>query len=248
MEGMLEGWRRYVSTARSADPEQAQRAKRLYERAIELDPELAPAWAFLATMHHDDLLRRRTDSREESLESLLRCAQRAISLDDQNSVAHLAMAFHHNLSGKPGRALASVDRAVELAPGWEDPRRIRAQLLSLAGDVEGAIRDLETAARLSPKNARFNFSPLALAHFSAGHYEEAVRWGERALESDPTDAISKGLLVASYAHAGRLEEARELGADLPEVSEEQLRSLLSSATEDFVDRMIDGLRRAGWRG
>ncbi len=32
------------------------------------------------------------------------------------------------------------------------------------------------------------------------------------------------------------------------VSEEQLRSLLSSATEDFVDRLIDGLRRAGWRG
>ena len=104
-------------------------------------------------------------------------------------------------------ALASINRAVELAPDDPEVLADRGTILALfAWDWEGARRDAERALRLDPNNVSA-LGGMAWNLATNGRVEEAQDYADRAYALDPLSfggAFTRGLI---YNSLGRAAEA-----------------------------------------
>ena len=64
--------------------------------------------------------------------------------------------------------------------------------------------------QLDPHNTNDDLYNMGQAHLCMGEYEKAVSLAERAAELHPEDPSFLDLLVISYAHLGRIEEAERV--------------------------------------
>jgi Flp pilus assembly protein TadD len=101
---------------------------------------------------------------------------------------------------------------------------------------------------LDPEMVRI-LTGTAIAHLFAGRFDEASSWAEKALSEFPGFVVAAGVLAASHALAGRMEEARLAMQQLRRVSP----NLRVSSSKDWfplrrpedIAMLADGLRRAG---
>ena len=105
--------------------------------------------------------------------------------------------------------------------------------------------------RLSPHDPLmfYFFLGMSVAHFAVEEYEEAADWAQRSLQRGSVDPATYRYLAASYAHLDRADEARRAMQEMltidPEFSLATDRVILSTADPAFVERLFDGLRKAG---
>ena len=163
----------------------------------------------------------------------------------------MAVGLAHNLTGRGDDAIAAYELAVELNPSSSLGQVLLGSALATSGRPDEGIAKLERGIRLSPQDPQMwmYLLSIGLAHFAAERYGDAVDAARRSLQQRPNFAVNHRLLAASYAHLGRLDEARTaLEASLrlqPESSLSAHRATLPSANPAFVERFIDGLRKAG---
>ena len=115
----------YLDTRRGAGDLQAARAS--YQRALELDPRFAPAWAGLARMHVRSAMELDAD---DDWERARDAANHTLEIDPENAEGHAALAWirtYHDWDWAGAKAAA--DRALELEPG-------NARVVSTAGMVD----------------------------------------------------------------------------------------------------------------
>jgi adenylate cyclase len=231
--------------------EDSARARSFIEKAIELDPNFVWASCCLAFVHYSDIVFSWTDEPARSLTELMGAAERAVSLDDKEPLAHIVLATAYSLTGHREKTLAAARLAVQLGPSLAWGHVTLGTMLALTGRPDEGIASVEKAMRLSPRDP-FLFDFLAcmgLAHFSAGRYEDAADWARRSLQRRPGYIWSSATLAASLIHLGRVDEARDVldaaRRQAPDFSLAALRLTLSAADHDFLERMIDGLRKAG---
>ena len=93
---------------------------------------------------------------------------------------------------------------------------------------------------------------LALAHLSAGRYEEAIEWADRALQTAPRYIVAMRLKLICLAHLGRIDEARELlrrvlavQPGLTIAAWKASIGAMSLFSPEVLALCIDGLRKAG---
>ena len=90
---------------------------------------------------------------------------------------------------------------------------------------------------------------LAEARFAAGAYEDAARWARLSLARRPPSMPAHALLAASCGLLGRPSEARcamdQLLKQWPEFRLSHIKLLFCDRSVDFLERLRDGLRRAG---
>jgi TolB-like protein/Tfp pilus assembly protein PilF len=243
----MQGWWHHSRFTR----EENAKARSLFERAIELDPHLVLAHVGVATTHHFDLLFQWSDSRERSVAELERAARRCVVLDAKNPHAQEAMGIAYRVLGESDKAIAAFDRAIRLNPSLGIAYFSLGLTLTFVGRPEEGIEKLDKAMRLSPYDpTTWLFCvAMALAHSAAGRDEEAVDWAQRSLQHRPDWLFSYLTLAASYAHLDRIEEARAALAEAlrlqPGFSLSGLQIILSAARPAFLERAIDGLRKAG---
>jgi len=176
-----------------------------YERAIQIDPGYAAAWAGLSdawlergirgakTFHEAE-----TPSREAALE--------AVELDTNLAEAHVALSrikfhFETDWSG----AEQEAKRALRLDPGSRDAHFAYANLLMALGRHDEAIRHMQNAAQLDPLSSETQ-SILGRALYRAGKYAEAELRLKRAIELDPRDYGAYGRLGDLYEQMRRYPE------------------------------------------
>ena len=83
---------------------------------------------------------------------------------------------------------------------------------------------------------------------SRTQFDEAIRWIEKALHEKPDAVWCYRLLTASYANAGRLEEAKRVAAKLLEAYPGMTVSKAIAAAPPSAplnERIAEGLRKAG---
>ncbi|MER8467789.1 tetratricopeptide repeat protein [Mesorhizobium sp. M1396] len=192
-----------------------------------------------------------TDRRQETAETE-RLALKAVDLGRDDAVAlsrggH-AIAF---VAGDNNSGAAFIDRALALNPNlasaWLFSGWVRANL----GDTETSLQHLATAIRMSPVDPlMFDMqNGVAMAHLYAGRFEEASSWAERSLREKPDYLPSLRFEAASYAHAGRTEDAQKvvsriLGLD-PGLRISNLADVVSTNRAADVALLSEGLRKAG---
>jgi adenylate cyclase len=231
--------------------EDNQKARSSYQEAVELDPRSAEAFCGLAYTHYNDVLLQWTDSPGESIAEMVRAARRSVALDDGSAETHVVLGVAYSLTGQQEEMIAALELATQLNPSLSSAHFYLGTYLALAGRSGDAIERLETARRLNPRDPAIwrVFFGLALAHTAAGRDEEALNWSRQCLQRNPEWYLGHGMVAASYAHLGRLEEARTATAELlrlqPGFSLQGVRLLLSTATPALVERLIEGGRKAG---
>jgi adenylate cyclase len=211
---------------------------------------LSGAFAGLAYTHGHDLGFQWTEAPAKSVSELMRAARKAVELDANSALAHHVLSLAYFRARQPDESIAAGERAIELDPSFAEGYSWQALFLALQGSLEEAVASAEKAIRLSPRDPFlwFYFSTLAHVHFLARRYEGAVEWARRSIRGNPTFPFGRSVLAASYAHLGRLAEARK---EVEELLRVQPGYCLAFVRETMVmdpaylDHYLDGLRKAG---
>ncbi len=227
-------------------------AQSLLRKAIDLDSRQANYHGLLAVTHLMDGFYGWSESRPASLREARESAERALALDDQDTLALRSIGLVHFFSKNHDVALGYYERAVAANPNEAENRALLGAALGVAGDYDAALEQIETAFRLSPRDVHIAtwYGSLAIAAFVAGRDEEAAEWAGMAVQANPQFPSGHRTLAASYGNLGRITEAaaarEKLQELLPDLTIAQLReSLPYFKHPDDLERYLDGLRRAG---
>ncbi|WP_316234529.1 adenylate/guanylate cyclase domain-containing protein [Bradyrhizobium sp. SZCCHNR1020] len=225
------------------------RARDYFERALTLDPRYSHAWSLLAQTHSWDLLCQWTDDIARSLAELKRTAEQALRLDDEDTVAQVALGCFAILVGQFGRARELAQEAIRLNPGAPHTYWSLAWALTTSGSHADALVAIRRALELGPKEPlRFNFyTVVACAEYFLGHYPQGLAAAVRSLELNPNAVFPPALRIACLAELGRLEEAREaLQAHLRARPGRPFAPIRYLANREDRERFFASLLKAGY--
>jgi TolB-like protein/class 3 adenylate cyclase/cytochrome c-type biogenesis protein CcmH/NrfG len=225
-------------------------ALQMYERAIELDPEFALAYALLGLIHlHEWTFGWSQDPK--SLKQAFELAQKAIALDDSLPVGHHVLGYVYLWKKQHEQAIAELEEAIALSPNSADGLAGLGGILNWAGKPEKAIGLVKKAMRLNPRDPYWYLWILGHAYFLTGGYEEAIETLKRVLDRNPYFLPAHFYLAAIYSELGRQEEARAEVAELErlgsQTSAEASKQKLPYKDQAVLERLFDSLRKAGFK-
>jgi adenylate cyclase len=223
-------------------------ARQLFEQAVALDPTYAEAYAWLGHTYWLEWWAQ-WNPNPQTLEQALALAHRANALDDSLPFAHGLLAAAYLQQSRHEQALAAAERALALAPNSALGCTLLASTLNFVGRPEEALGIVEQAMRLDPRSPVFYLWTLGQTYRLMGRYEEAIAAQKRALSRNPNHLPSYVHLASMYGELGRKEEAqaatREILRLSPHFSIEQLRPRLPYKDPAVIERILEGLRKAG---
>ena len=182
-------------------------ARDLFERAIALDPNYAPAYVGLGTVDLTSVLQGWTQFPGEALERAGDLARKAIELDDLNPAAHALLGDLTVRSGDYDRARDELRHAIELNGSDAESYAHLVAVLLWRGDIAGAIAAGELLSQFQPDIPVATGFELGMAYILGDRGEDAVRILERAVDRNPGNLYSNVMLAVAYATVGRQQEA-----------------------------------------
>jgi len=197
----LEG--RYYWNKRTADG--LKRAIEHFERATELDPSYAQAYAGLADCYSLGVWYIPLPV-SEALPKLKAAATRAVSLDEGLAEAHEAMANVASFEWRWSAMLREHERALELNPGYATAHHWYALGSALLGRIDKAEREIRRALELDPLSLVIN-TDAGWVLYLARNYDEAIEQYRKTLELDPDFTLAHFDLALAYSAVGRHDEA-----------------------------------------
>ena len=250
--GDLEAYRQY-SIGRAFFVERSEEAlgsaAKHFQRAVDLDPDYALAWAGLSMA----LTMIREYGHVESDETLERAdaaARRALELAPQLAESHSASGLILSASCRALEALAAQTRAAELRPGYAQAHQWRSWASLLAGDAATAVEAGKRAVLLDPLDPEAR-GDLAFAHLGCGDDEAALREARTTLEHHPGYDWPRWVEGLALLHLGRDDEAREpmgrlsepWAAHWPETA--RALEMARAGDETGARRLMDGWAGSG---
>jgi serine/threonine-protein kinase len=188
----------------------------MYERALELDPEFALAYAKLS-LAHGMMYFYAYDPYPSRLEAARVAAEAAMHLAPELPQAHEAMGGMYTWEGDNAKALEELTVAAEGLPGDAQLWVRIADKHRRLGNWDQALAAFEKASELDPRDAWVFLSVGALTYWFLHRYEDAIAASNRALELAPDYASAQLLKALTYLHShGELDSLRALSARGPE--------------------------------
>jgi eukaryotic-like serine/threonine-protein kinase len=177
-----------------------------FQRAIEIDPTYAPAYAGLADSY--TLLGNSGGGPASEMYALAReAAHQALALDPQLAEAYASLGFvklHHDW--QLDAAALDFQRATQLNPSYSTGWQWYAACLRSLARFDEAIAASQQALALDPFAVATSIG-LGLSHFFARDMSAAATHFERALAMEPTSEDVYNWLTSTYLVMGRLEDA-----------------------------------------
>jgi adenylate cyclase len=221
-------------------------ARRLFARAVGLDPLYARAYAGMALC----------DSRLNyaygvaiSVDDILATAGKALAMEPNLPEAHAARGVALVNGNRRAEAVSAFERALALDPNCHEANYYYARFCFTGGDFERAAKLYTRALEIQPEDYR---SPLLLhAVFrSLGRHDEAKRYArlgikraEEALERHPESSDPAELGASALAYLGERDRAKDwlaraLAVD-PDASNAQYNVACTYSLLGEFDRAID---------
>ena len=244
-----EFWLRARELLSRSTREGVAQARAMHLRAIELDPHFAAPHAGLALAAISDYVSDWAPDPAQALDESERWARRALELDDQEPVSHMALGnallWRRDLEG----ALAEFRRMIALDPNFAQGHTAIGLALMYAGRPAEALESMAIATRLDPHHSSIVLHFLAQAHFSLGQYETAAKQLLERIARTPGTDSSRMLLASCYGHLGRADDAHAAWAELlkvnPGFSLTQRERVLPYKNAADFQRIAEGLAKAG---
>jgi len=245
-EYVLRGREHFSRATRDSNDE----AQDMFQRAIDLDPSYAAAYAELGLTLVEAVASGWTEFIVDDLARAETLAQKALLLDSASTTAYRLLAEVHLERRRFELALGQIDRALEINPSDAESFVKRGEILVWAGRAAEALTWLEGALRLDNSNARASLL-LGITYYSLDRYSASVEAMDRALAGTlgrNTQVTGRSVLAAAYAELNRPADAeRERSAVMrmaPFLDAERFASQFGTQTAH--DHMLEGLKKAGF--
>jgi adenylate cyclase len=184
-------------------------ALRFFERALEIDPDYARAWAAVAECQSFLYVRGKSE------ESGLAAAERALALDPSLAVAHAARGRVLSELERSEEAIAAHEESLRLDPDSFDVQFNFALTCLYMGRYQDAAEHFERAAQLFETNYTSLYF-AAIAYRTLGRHAEfgsaarrAIERIEREIALRPDNVRALVFGASTLAHLGERERAEE---------------------------------------
>jgi TolB-like protein/class 3 adenylate cyclase/Flp pilus assembly protein TadD len=235
-------------------PDNIERARGYFERAVALDPTNIDA--LVGAARADVLVGAiyTTEHRAERLADAEALLIKGISIAPRNYWAHMWLGFVQIQTNRASRAIGELEQALSLNRNLGAAHAWIGQAKITMGRAEEAEAHVDQAFRLSPTDAvAFIWTHIrGLAKLHLGADEEAVALFRRSVDASRNYPLSHFYMAAALALLGRLDEARpEVKAGLglaPNYSIARFLTMAESDNPTYLkqrERIQEGLRKAG---
>lgn len=221
-------------------------ARRLFEQAVELDPNYGRSYAGLSRTFNLDSFYAWVDSPDLALSKSVELARAATVHDSLDARGYAELGYAYLYSKRHDEALAAYERATELNPNDADILSDMADALVHSNEPERAVELLKRAMRLNPCYPDDYIWHLGGAYFCLEDYQETINTVQKM--QDQSEAHR--LLAASHALLGNMKEARHHAEEVMRVHPNFSIAHWSSVPplKDNAQQLktfIEGLRKAG---
>ncbi|MFN0277222.1 MAG: protein kinase domain-containing protein [Pyrinomonadaceae bacterium] len=197
------------------DGDNIQKAIMYFNRAIEIDPSYAKAYAGLANSFVlQSLSAYGAMPTEEAMMKAKAAARQAIEIDPDNCEAHTALGvvlMKYDWNWRD--AQSEFEKAISNNPDYAAAHYWNASLMAITGRREQSIAEAKKARELDP------FSPLsavnlARVYYYARQYDDAIEVIRREQESGTSDLKLQYMMGLAYLQEQRYTEARSIFEDI----------------------------------
>ena len=257
-KNLQEGTRLYL---RFTAKDNAQ-ARGLFQKAVELDPNFAQAYAYLAATYRQDWILGWTPNYEESEREAQKAAEKAVDLarrepEPKRSLPQALeqLGWVYLYQGKREPAIKLAEEAVRRSPNFANGFALEAHALIYEGRPQEALGKLQQAVALDPKPFFYDY------HFGHAYYvwgaqtpandarrterlKEAEKYLRKALDGSPNFRPARSYLVATLSELGEQQKAVEEMAKVRTIGgrPEYLRD--PQKLREFIERVLPYKDRA----
>ncbi len=195
------------------DSGHVERAKREFEKAIEIDPDYALAWAGLTYVFVDTYWY--ADKAPIYIDKAREASRKAVELAPHLAESHAALGLTYRVAEEFDKATAEFEKAIELNPRLFEPIHFYAQMARSQGHFEKAAELFCRAGDVRPED----YQAVAVAgnmYEAIGQESNVIRLAKetverarRAIDVNPKDARAWILGAGSLGKLGQKEEAFE---------------------------------------
>ena len=176
-------------------------------------------------------------------------AVKAIGQDAKLPLSYFITGLVHRERGDYVNAMVEAEKALAYDPNYANAHVLLATLLYYAGRPEESVERLKMAMRLNPHHP-FNYSfHLGQAYFTLRRYDDAIAALQRGVSSNPASERLHIWLAASYAKAGKLDdaewEAEQVRVLNPDFSLATIAESYPFKSEADRSHLVEALRKAG---
>ncbi|MER9740839.1 adenylate/guanylate cyclase domain-containing protein [Mesorhizobium sp. M0187] len=182
----------------------------LYDKAEELDPAFAEAFAadarttiYIWREAFNDVIQS-APARKRAYEK----ASRALELDPDLSSPYAILGIMQVVNRRYEDAIASAKKAVSIGPGDAEAQAALGYVQLYAGNHAEAATAVETALRLDPDLSAINRETAGLVFLLQGNVEKAIETLEHTRDDASTVGNFRFTLAAAYVRGGRLPNAK----------------------------------------
>ncbi|HLG16368.1 MAG TPA: tetratricopeptide repeat protein [Blastocatellia bacterium] len=234
---------------RGFSKDRVKRAIEYYQKAIELDPAYALAYARLAEAYSE--LAIDSDAAPQDVMPRAReAAMKALELDDQLAEAHASLGICAVFYDRDwARADAEFRRALELSPNYADAHLHLARYLQASGRADEAGSEIRRAAELDPASPVIDIE-RGWQYLYEREYDRAIEHLRKARYKDPRWSAASLPLARAYNANGMYAEAiaeltrgTQLISNSPALRAEMGCAYAGSGRRDEALRILNELKQ-----
>jgi TolB-like protein/Tfp pilus assembly protein PilF len=184
-----------------------------YERAVQLDPNFAVAWARLSRanaalyFHGGDRTATRRDAAKKALEN-------AQKLHPNSPETQLALGYYqYHVLGDYGLAKTTFRLVSKMLPGNSEIPEALGYVNRRQGNWDESLAYLEQGLALDPRNSEL-LTDTAFTYITLRQFPAALKLYDRGLDIIPNDVDLVAWKAGIYQAEGNLEEAAKLLTDV----------------------------------
>ena len=201
------------------------KARAAIEKALELDPNLAEAYASLGQVKL---------FYEFDFEGAGAEYRRAVEKNPGSPLVHQANGLYLAARGRGAEAVAEANRVLDLDPVSSSSGCTRTRLLYYARRYDDAIEQYEKTLAADPTVA--GFCTFAIFAFQQkGRFDEAIETAKRISAASPNEMLPRAALARSYGVMGNIDEAKKA-----------VRAMEDLSKRRFISEYDFAVAHSGW--
>jgi TolB-like protein/Flp pilus assembly protein TadD len=207
MDLYFQGMSRYN---RGLTPDNLSEARKLFGRALVLDPENVDAIVGIALTSVQLAATHTSDDRAASLAEAEALAIRALSIAPEKALAHLCLGCVQIYTNRVAQGISECERALAIDRNLAAAHAYIGMAKYFTGRAEETEAHIQDALKLSPRDSSiYHWQALAgIAKVFLGKDDEAVPQLRRAIEINRNFQPAHFYLAVALAGLGRLDEGR----------------------------------------
>ena len=225
------------------------KARKLFDQAIELDPNFAAAYAEKSFTYFSSFIMPMSRNKK-AIKAAVKMAERAVALDDSLPLAHARLGWAYFAERRHKEAIAEGTRAIALGPNDAESHAQLGNLMNWTGNPEKGIGLIKKAMRLNPNYPYYYLFYLGHSHYLLKNNQKAIQLMKRVVTRAPYFLPVRRHLSVLFQEEGLKKEARaqtkEVLRIFPGASiEDERQRCYYMWTPALQKRFFSGLRKSG---